>query len=255
MNDDRRRNEDQPMTDDPAPTSPRPVALITGAAGGLGRVLAADLAADGWDLALIGSNAGRLAELKAELGLPDDRVVGLTVDLRDADVAVDAVAAVYQRYGRVDALAHLVGGWTGGTRIVDADDDPYAAMLDQHLWSTLNVVRALVPRMVRAGHGRIAAVSSPMAAAPDAGMSAYAVGKAAQETLLAALAQELVGTGVTANVVRVRAIDTGGVREADPHGKGASMTTPAEISAAIRYLFSAEARVVNGQRISLHSGI
>jgi hypothetical protein len=52
----------------------------------------------------------------------------------------------------------------------------------------------------------------------------------------------------------VRAIDTSGVREADPMGKGATMTTPAEISAAIRYLFSDAARVVNGERIGLHSG-
>jgi NAD(P)-dependent dehydrogenase (short-subunit alcohol dehydrogenase family) len=233
----------------------RPVALITGAAGGLGRVLAADLAADGWDLALLGSSAARLATLEAELGLAPDRVLGLTVDLRQADAASAAIDAVYQRFGRVDALAHLVGGWTGGTNVVDAADEPYASMLDQHLWSTLNVVRPLVPRMVAAGHGRLVAVSSPMAAAPAAGMSAYAVGKAAQETLLAGLAREVAGSGVTVNVVRVRAIDTKGVRAAEPHGKGAGMTTPEEISAAIRYLFSEAAGVVNGERIGLYSGL
>jgi NAD(P)-dependent dehydrogenase (short-subunit alcohol dehydrogenase family) len=232
----------------------RPVALITGAAGGLGRVLAADLAADGWDLALLGSSAARLATLEAELGLAPDRVLGLTVDLRQADAASAAIDAVYQRFGRVDALAHLVGGWTGGTNVVDAADEPYASMLDQHLWSTLNVVRPLVPRMVAAGHGRLVAVSSPMAAAPAAGMSAYAVGKAAQETLLAGLAREVAGSGVTVNVVRVRAIDTKGVRAAEPHGKGAGMTTPEEISAAIRYLFSEAAGVVSGERVGLYFG-
>jgi NAD(P)-dependent dehydrogenase (short-subunit alcohol dehydrogenase family) len=233
----------------------RPVALITGAAGGLGRVLAADLAADGWHLALFGSSAERLAALEAELGLEPDHTLRVAVDLREADAAAAALDAVERRFGRVDALAHLVGGWTGGTNVVEAADDPYHAMLDQHLWSTLNVVRPLVPRMVAAGHGRIVAVSSPMAAAPSAGMSAYSVGKAAQETLLAGLAREVAGTGVTVNVVRVRAIDTSGVRAADPRGKGASMTTPTEISAAIRYLFSDPAAVVNGERIGLHSGL
>jgi NAD(P)-dependent dehydrogenase (short-subunit alcohol dehydrogenase family) len=85
-------------------------------------------------------------------------------------------------------------------------------------------------------------------------MSAYAIGKAAQETLFAALASEVAGTGVTANIVRVRAIDTKGVRATDPTGRGASMTTPAEISAALRYLFSDAAGVINGERIGLHSG-
>jgi NAD(P)-dependent dehydrogenase (short-subunit alcohol dehydrogenase family) len=232
----------------------RPVALVSGAAGALGRVLARDLAADGWDLALLGTHAERLADLEAELGLEPDRVLGLPVDLRRSDAASAAIDAVYDRFGRVDALAHLVGGWTGGTNVVDATDDPYAEMLDQHLWSTLNVVRPLVPRMVAAGRGRLVAVSSPMAASPAAGMSAYAVGKAAEETLFAALAREVAGSGVTANVVRVRTIDTKGIRATDPNGKGASMTTAAEISAAIRYLFSDAAGVVNGERIGLHSG-
>jgi NAD(P)-dependent dehydrogenase (short-subunit alcohol dehydrogenase family) len=231
------------------------VALVTGAAGGLGRVLAADLAADGWDLALFGSSPDRLADLEADLGLASEHVLSVAVDLRDAAAAAAAVDAVDQRFGRVDALAHLVGGWTGGTKVVDATDEPYATMLDQHLWSTLNVVRPLVPRMVAAGWGRLVAVTSPMAAAPTSGMSAYAIGKAAQETLFAALAQELAGSGVTANVVRVRSIDTAGVRTTDPAGKGAAMTTPAELSAAIRYLFSEAAGVVNGERIGLHSGL
>ena len=70
-------------------------------------------------------------------------------------------------------------------------------------------------------------------------MSAYAVGKAAQETLLAAVAREVAGTGVTVNVLRVRAIDTNGVRERDPHGQGRHDDDARPRSrAAIRYLFS-----------------
>jgi NAD(P)-dependent dehydrogenase (short-subunit alcohol dehydrogenase family) len=232
----------------------RPVALITGATGGLGRTLAADLVTDGWDLALVGSDEGRLETLRDELGLTDDRVLLGAADLRDSAPASAAVEAVYGRFGRVDALAHLVGGWTGGVRCVDAADDAYATMLAQHLWSTLYVLRPLVPRLVEAGFGRIVAVSSPVAGSPDAGMSAYAIGKAAQETLLATVARETAGTGVTVNVLRVRSIDTSGTRERDPQGKGATVTTPAELSAAIRYLFSAEAGVVTGQRIGLYGG-
>ena len=233
--------------------SDRRVALITGAAGGLGRVLAADLSADGYDLALFGSDAGRLEALSGDLGLEREHALRVAVDLRDADAATAAIDEVYERFGRIDALAHLVGGWTGGMHIGRSPDEPYASMIDQHLWTTLNVVRDLAPRMVEADFGRIVAVSSPMAAAPDAGMSAYGVGKAAQETLLSALAQEVAGTGVTVNVVRVRAIDTAETPSRDP--SKAYATTTAEISAAIRYLFSDAARVVNGQRIGLHGGV
>ena len=102
----------------------------------------------------------------------------------------------------------------GGVNIARSDDDPYASMIDQHLWTPLNIVRALSPRMVAAGRGRIVAVSSPLAARPAAGMSAYAVGKAALEALVRTLSRELIGTGVTANLVRVRTIDTAHARDA-----------------------------------------
>jgi NAD(P)-dependent dehydrogenase (short-subunit alcohol dehydrogenase family) len=230
----------------------RRVALVTGASGGLGRVLVPDLAADGLDVVLVGSSQEHLDEVVSASGLDPERTLTVVADLRDQAAAAAAVEAAYERFGRVDALAHLVGGWTGGLHVGRSPDEPYRDMIDQHFWTSLNVVRELAPRMVDAGYGRIAAVSSPMAASPDAGMSAYGVGKAALETLFAALAQEVAGTGVTVNVVRVRAIDTAG-------GEGGSekpyATTPAEISAAIRYLFSDRARVVNGERIGLHGGV
>jgi NAD(P)-dependent dehydrogenase (short-subunit alcohol dehydrogenase family) len=230
----------------------RRVAMVTGATGGLGRVLVPELAADGWDLALVGSSSARLEALSSELGIDAEHSMIIEANLREQRAAVAAVDAAYERFGRVDALAHLVGGWTGGIHVGRSPDDPYQDMIDQHFWTSLNMVRELAPRMIDAGFGRIAAVSSPMAGAPEAGMSAYGVGKAALETLFSALAQEVAGTGVTVNVVRVRAIDTSGGH--DGSGK-AYATTPAEISAAIRYLFSDAARVVNGERIGLHSGV
>ena len=232
--------------------SERRVAMITGATGGLGRVLVPDLAAEGWDLVLVGSSRERLEGLVADLGLDAAHTATVEANLRQRQAAVATIDAAYERFGRVDALAHLVGGWTGGMHVGRSPDDPYQDMLDQHFWTSLNVLRELAPRMTDAGFGRIAAVSSPMAGTPDAGMSAYGVGKAAQETLFAALAQEVAGTGVTVNVVRVRAIDTSA---GESGSDKAYATTPAEISAAIRYLFSERARVVNGERLGLHSGV
>lgn len=229
----------------------RRVAMVTGATGGLGRVLVPDLAADGWDLVLVGSSQERLDGLLADRGVDPQHSTAVVADLRDQAAATGAIDAAYERFGRVDALAHLVGGWTGGMHVGRSPDDPYRDMIDQHFWTTLNVVRELAPRMIDAGFGRIAAVSSPMAGRPEAGMSAYGVGKAALETLFSGLALEVSGTGVTVNVVRVRTIDP----DAGPGGSGrAGTTSPTEISAALRYLFSDAARVVNGQRIGLHGG-
>jgi NAD(P)-dependent dehydrogenase (short-subunit alcohol dehydrogenase family) len=227
------------------------VVLITGATGELGRVVAADMAAAGHALALVGTDRERLATLGRELGLDADRHALVTADLRRELEASSAVAEVWRRLGSPAVVLHLVGGWTGGTPLLDLAPDDLASMLDQHAWTTFHVTRAAVPGMVEAGWGRVVAVSSPTAVDPPARGAAYAAGKAAQEALLASLAADLAGTGVTVNVIRVRGIDVAGVPGAQAGPRRAGWTTPAEIAAAIRYLCSDEAGVLSGGRLGL----
>jgi NAD(P)-dependent dehydrogenase (short-subunit alcohol dehydrogenase family) len=177
--------------------------------------------------------------------------MAVDADLRQADEAAAAVSAIAERFGRIDALAHLVGGYQGGESVVHVRDAEVGAMLTQHLWTTLNVVRAVVPLMTAAGWGRIVAVSSPNASTPGKAVAPYAIGKAAQEALLGGLAREVAGTGVTVNIVLVRTIDVDHKRDTEPSPKTASWTTPEEISAVIGQLFSDEARAVNGAKIPL----
>ncbi len=172
-------------------------------------------------------------------------------DLRQADAASAVVSAVVDRFGRVDALVHVVGGYHGGESVVDVRDAEVGAMLAQHLWTTLNMVRAVVPVMTEAGWGRIVAVSSPFASAPGKAVAPYAIGKAAQEALLGGLAREVAGSGVTVNLVLVKTIDVDHKRDAEPSPKTASWTTPEEISAVIGDLLSDDARAVNGAKIPL----
>lgn len=230
------------------------VAIVAGATGGLGRVVTRELAHGGARLGLLGTRPDRLDALAAELGLEPDRWHGATADLTDAEATGAAVEAVAARFGRLDVLVHVVGGWAGGTAVTETPLDAYASMLDQHFWTTLHLARAVVPHLTAGGWGRVVAISSPVASNPPAGMSAYAAGKAAQEALLATLAREVAGSGTTVNVLLVRTIDAEHRRDAEPTAKNASWTTPEEICAALGYLLSDEARVVNGARIPLYGG-
>lgn len=225
------------------------VVLITGATGVLGREVARVFAADGARLGLVGTDGDRLARVAVDLGLGDDRWVPAIGDLRQRDGARAAVDAVTAAFGRVDVLAHLVGGYTGGTPIADLDPADVAEMLDQHLWTTLHVTQAVVPGMVERGWGRVLAVSVPAASEPPARTAPYAIGKAAEETLLRTLAREVAGAGVTVNLVVVKAIDEKGERTTDP--KKASWTGPEEIAATFRFLASDDAAATNGARIPL----
>jgi 3-oxoacyl-[acyl-carrier protein] reductase len=227
------------------------VVAITGATGGLGRAAAARFAADGWRVGVLGTDAGRLATLASDLSLTEGRWAPGVADLRDASAATAALDAVADALGPVDALLHAVGGYAGGETLVDVDAATLDDMVGQHVWSTFHVVRGVVPGMVERGWGRIIAVTPVITAAPVAKQGAYTAAKAAQEALIRTLARELAGSGVTANLIAVKAIDAEGVRDREPSPKTAAWSTPAEIVEAMRWLCSDEAATVNGQRLAL----
>ena len=220
------------------------VAMISGATGGLGRVLARRLADEGCSLVLVGTDASRLDALASSLSLGPDRCLTVVADLRDAASSPAAVDAAIARFGRIDVLAHLVGGYAGGTPLVELIPSELNDMLDQHAWTTFHLARAVVPGMTSAGWGRIVAISPTLVTTPGSNAAAYTAAKAAQDALLISLARELKGTGVTANLVVVRAID------AEHTGK-AGWATPEQIASAIVYLCSDDAALVNGAWIPL----
>lgn len=227
------------------------VVAITGATGGLGRAAAAAFAADGWRVGMLGTDKGRLTTLAADLGLADGRWAPGVADLRSGDAAAAAIGSIAEALGPVDALLHVVGGYAGGETLTDVDRATLDDMLGQHVWSTFNAVRAVLPAMRERGWGRIVAVVPVITAAPVAKQGAYTAAKAAQEALLRTVAKEVAGSGVTANLIAVKAIDAEGVRDREPSPKTAAWSTPAEIVDAMRWLCSDAAASVNGQRIAL----
>lgn len=219
------------------------VVVITGATGATGKVAAQAFAAGGDSLVLLSRNQAHLDALARDLNLPSDRIHTQAVDLTHAAELRSAAEAASAKFGGIHILIHLIGGWTGGKTLVDTAPDDFNAMLDQHVRSTFNLFQTFVPHVVQAGWGRVLAVSSPVATRPAAKRGAYATAKAAQETLFLTLAEELKGTGVTANVIVVNAID------AEHKGNG---TTPDEIVATMIRLCADEADKTNGTRLPLY---
>ena len=218
------------------------VIVITGVTGVLGQLAARTFAEQGASLALLSNNQNKLDALARDLNLPDERILTHAVNLLDANAVQNSAKAISTKFDRVDALIHLVGGWTGGKTLAESDADEFKFMLDQHAWTTIHLLQAFSPKLAANSWGRVIALSSPLATNPSAKMGPYAVGKAAQETLLLTLADEFAGTGVTVNVIQVKSIDVKGT------GKG---TSPQEIVSAMLYLFSDEAGKINGTRLPL----
>ncbi|MEO6350446.1 MAG: SDR family oxidoreductase [Candidatus Limnocylindrales bacterium] len=227
------------------------VVVITGATGPAGRAAAMRFVQDGARIALVSRDKMRLQDLGASLKIADDRWLAVSGGLTDVSAASAVAEAVVKEWGRIDVLIHMVGGWVGGTAVVDLDHDELRGMLDQHLWSTLHIVQAVVPGMIERGFGRVIAISSPFATdIRDKGAS-YAIGKAAEEVLLRTLAREVAGSGVTANLVLIRTIDAQHERETAPSRKNESWTTPEELANTLAFLASPASAAINGARIPL----
>jgi NAD(P)-dependent dehydrogenase (short-subunit alcohol dehydrogenase family) len=203
---------------------------------------------------LVGKRLEKLNELAAALGVPPRRVLTHAGNLIENEAAGKLVQAVLDKFGRLDIVLHLVGGWSGGKPVESVPDREVDLMLQQHLWTSLHLFRAVVPHMRAKEWGRLVAVSSPTASSPAAQRAPYAIGKAAQEALVLTLAQELKGSGVTANLVVVSTIDVAGEREARPAASNSNWTTPEEITATMLYLCTDESAAINGARIPLYGG-
>jgi NAD(P)-dependent dehydrogenase (short-subunit alcohol dehydrogenase family) len=228
------------------------VAVIAGAAGGLGRVVTQQLAQEGVSLVLLGRSKDRLDDLLKELDLSAKNHMISTADLSQPEALSETANAALEKFGKIDILINLVGGWAGGETLVDVSVDVIENMLQQHLWTTVYLTKVFVPYLKNSSFGRVLVVSSPTATQPGAKSGPYAIGKAAQEALILTLAKELEGTDATANVIQVKAIDTKYRRDSDPSGKYAGWTTPEEIAGAILYLISDQAKQINGARIPLY---
>jgi NAD(P)-dependent dehydrogenase (short-subunit alcohol dehydrogenase family) len=227
------------------------VAVITGATGGLGSTITRELAARGVNLALLDIDPAKLETLTKNLALPASRLLTQPVDLLDPAATKTIAAAIVKKFGKIDMLLHVVGGWTGGKTLLEAPVDDLAFMLNQHVWTSFNVIQAFVPHLVENHWGRVVMITSPYAARPNAKGGPYAVGKAGQEALMLTLSQELKGTGVTANLLQAKTIDGKREKVSAPSADNSAWTTPEELAAAIIYLLSDEAGTINGAKIPL----
>jgi len=231
------------------------VVLIAGATGALGSAVAHHFAHTQARLALTGRSAEKLERLAAETGLPGERVLSVAADVAHADAVDELTATVLAHFGRLDALLNTVGGWSGGKPVQETPVEDWDHMMNLNLRTAFLLSRAVLPRMLEAGWGRIVHVSSKTAVTPSAKRAGYAVSKMGLITLTEVIAAEVKGTGVTANVILPSTIDTPANRrfisKADPD----KWVPPDHIAAMMRFLCSDAAASINGARIPMYGAV
>ena len=227
------------------------VIAVAGVAGGLGPVVAARLAAAGATLAAVDRDPARVDEVAASVSLPPERWDGRGLDLLDEQAARAWCDDLVERFGRVDGLIHLVGGWRGGQPLHQAPPADWELLHDLLIRTVQHTTRAFHDALVASGHGRFVLVSAMQAQAPSNGSAAYAAAKAAAEAWTLALADGFKAGGATANIVVVEAILTQRMRDESPGGDFSRFTPAEHIAEAIEFLCSDAAAEMNGQRLQL----
>lgn len=224
--------------------APRTV-LITGAAGHLGHAVVDAFAARGDRLVLLGR---RREALVAAFGEGGDRLL-VGADLLDRAEVAAALDVAQARFGGVDVLCHLAGGFRMGETVHETGDATWNALFDLNVRSFVNAAHAVVPQLLARGGGRVVAVGAMAALKGAAGMGAYVASKSALVRLVETMSAELRDRGVNVNCVLPSVIDTPENRAAMPDADPSRWVTPAALADVIVFLASDGARAVHGAAI------
>jgi NAD(P)-dependent dehydrogenase (short-subunit alcohol dehydrogenase family) len=244
----------------------RPVALVTGAANGIGAAVADRLAADGYDLALLDRDSAALIEESHRLA--DVGALPLAVDVRDAGQVGLAVAAAVDEFGGIDGVVTCAG--------INAYYDPIT--LTEEEWDTVFGIdlkatwltcRAALPFLLESDRAAIVTVSSIHAKLTAAGTFPYAAAKAGVEGLTRSLALDYGPRGVRVNAIapgwtRTRLVDEWLAMQEDPDAAMAVVNSahplgriaePVEVAAVVAFLLSDQARAVTGASFAVDCGL
>lgn len=215
------------------------VIAITGGHGVLGRAVVEAALADGLGVAVIDHATGQ--------SVPDGVLERGGVDLTDPAAAAGAIEAVVARFGRLDALLNIAGGFVWQT--TDDPDPAWTRMFALNVTTALNASRAALPHLKASPEGRIVNVGANAALKSAAGMGAYAASKAGVHRLTESLAEELKDTSVTVNAVLPSILDTAQNRKDMPDADPAKWVQPSDLARVMLFLAAPESRAITGALI------
>jgi 3-oxoacyl-[acyl-carrier protein] reductase len=234
-------------------------ALVTGATGGIGWAVAEALHAQGANVAISGTRAERLEELKRKLG---DRVTVLPCDLRDRAQVVKLAEEAEKALGQVDILVNNAG-ITHDNLFMRMKDEEWDDVIAVNLTSVFVLTRGILRGMMRRRYGRIVNIASISGVLGNPGQGNYAASKAGLVGMTKSLAREVSSRGITANCIAPGFISTPmtdaltekqveAIAGAIPAAK---FGTPEDIAATVVFLASGEASYVTGETIHVNGGM
>jgi NAD(P)-dependent dehydrogenase (short-subunit alcohol dehydrogenase family) len=217
------------------------VVLVTGAGGALGHAVAESFRADG-RLVLTDRHLDRLE--KAYGGWPETLLVA--AEFGSAASVGEIVERARERFGRIDVLVNVAGGFRGGKTVSDAPEGELDELVAMNTRSVWNMCRAVLPGMLERGNGKVVTIASLSALAGGGHVAAYSASKAATLRLCEGLSAEVKARGINVNCVLPGTMDTPANRAAMPDADRSRWVDTRAVADVVRFLASDAARAVHG---------
>lgn len=221
------------------------VAVIPGGTGSVGSCLVPKLLDRGFKVAVTYLLPDEATALEEKLDVDETRLIIRRVDAVDTNALTSFFQEASERFGPINVMASLVGGWSGGRDVSETDDVRLERMLDLNLKTAWNATKAALPRMSE-DWGRIILMGSKHAQETPTGQAAYNMAKAGVVALAHSVAAELLDTETTCNALLPSVINTEATRAALPYSDYVKWPQPEEIAQVINFLASRESKVING---------
>lgn len=228
------------------------VALVAGGAGGLGRAVSLAFLNEGATVVVPWYVEAEFDHLRSTAGERAAALEGHSLDITNEAAAGRFVADLLARHGRLDAVVNTIGGYAGGIKLWELEDKTLDGMLALNLRAGFVLARAVMPAMVKQGHGSFVNVASRAAVDHAAGATAYAASKAAAVAMIDCLAADAKGTGVRVNSILPSIIDTAANRKAMPDADFNTWPKAEDIAKVILFLSSDAAKTVHGAAVPVY---
>lgn len=228
------------------------VAVVAGGTGGLGRAVSLAFLREGAKVVVPYHRETEFAALRDAAGETAAALEGQPLDMTDEAAVGRFAADLLARHGHLDAVVNTIGGYAGGIKLWDLETKTVDTMLALNLRAGFVLARAVLPALLKQGHGSLVNVAAKAAVDHGGGAAAYAASKAAALAMMDSLAADAQGTGVRVNSILPSIIDTPANRKAMPGADFDAWPKPEDIANVILFLSSDAARTIHGAAIPVY---
>ena len=230
--------------------------LVTGAAVGIGRAVAIKFAQNGAKVAIVDINTDKLEKVKKEIEKYTKEVIAIKCDISNQTSVCEAVKEATDVFGSVDILINNAAVWRDISSILNTSIELWRRYFDINVFGTVNCIKAVLPKMIENGYGKIVNVASVAGVYGNANMAHYSATKGAVISMTKALAKEVINKGIYVNCVSPGTVSPGdnpdmNFYEKDERSYIGRTGTDDENANLICFLASDKSNYIVGQNIQI----